>query len=220
MEKSIIKTRILKSEPVKWKTLQFIQPDDFKELTPEASAKLKQSIINNNFLEPFKVWKSGKETFCLDGYHRIKILTELESENYKIPAMLNADFIDCKDMQEASKIVLIYSSLYAKLNEEKYFEYLKLHSLDFEALKYELNIPDVNFDNYNLNSDLLKVDNPGDDKEKNSPKPSDDEYSMFELVMLHSNKLQLVETLNKVKEKNSFVKIEDALMHIINNFKL
>jgi hypothetical protein len=46
----------------------------------------------------------------------------------------------------------------------------------------------------------------------------DDDYSVFELVMLHENKLQLLDTINKVKSNFLFDKQEDALMEIIRKF--
>lgn len=42
------------------------------------------------------------------------------------------------------------------------------------------------------------------------------EYSVFELVMLHENKLKLLEILNKIKNEQQFEKLEDSLMFIIN----
>lgn len=64
---------------------------------------------------------------------------------------------------------------------------------------------------------------PGDffdteDKKKEAaekPTGSDDDYSVFELIMLHENKLLLIDTLNKVKNNYLFEKQEDALMEIL-----
>jgi ParB-like chromosome segregation protein Spo0J len=70
-----------------------------------------------------------------------------------------------------------------------------------------------NFDNNNL----LFNDNDGDKENNisNEPKSSDDNYSTFELIMLHENKLELLDTLNKVKNEFLFEKQEDALMEIL-----
>jgi hypothetical protein len=57
-------------------------------------------------------------------------------------------------------------------------------------------------------------------KSNNSPKITDDEYSSFELVMEHKNKIILINVINKVKDKYYLEKIEDALMHIINEYKI
>lgn len=50
------------------------------------------------------------------------------------------------------------------------------------------------------------------------PKASDDDYSKFELIMLHENKLKLVEKLNGLRKKRGYAKLEDALMEIIEEF--
>jgi hypothetical protein len=59
--------------------------------------------------------------------------------------------------------------------------------------------------------------NDDEDKENESdgPTSSDDDYSLFELVMLHENKLTLLETLNKVKQNYLFEKQEEALMEVL-----
>lgn len=47
------------------------------------------------------------------------------------------------------------------------------------------------------------------------PKASDEQYSLFELVMLHENKLRLLDCLNAIKAEQMFEKHEDALMELV-----
>jgi hypothetical protein len=61
--KQEIKNRIVKSEDVEWKKLKYIQSDNFKELSKEAYQRLRASIVNNQFIESFKVWQKGKELY-------------------------------------------------------------------------------------------------------------------------------------------------------------
>lgn len=164
-----IKDKILKSELVGWKELKFIQQNKFKELTKEAYSKLRQSIINNDFVESFKVWQRENDLFCLDGFHRIRIFKELEKEGYTIPEEFRADFIDCKDKKEASKLVLIYSSIYAKINEQSLEEYLSLNELDIDELKLEIDLPEIDMDYFeDANFDPASIDEQGklDEKKK------------------------------------------------------
>jgi hypothetical protein len=105
-DKRVIKSKILKSEPVKWRELAFIQQDDFKALTPEDEQKLRTSIIQNDFTDPFKVWQDGDMIYCLDGRHRHLVLDKMIAEGIAVPVELPANFIDCKDKQEAAKLVL------------------------------------------------------------------------------------------------------------------
>ncbi len=213
-----IKDKIIKSELIDWKKLKFIQSDDLKELSPEAKEKLKTSIKSNNFISSFKVWQSKDKLFCLDGKHRYNILLELEAEGAKIPGKLRADIIDCKDKKEASKLVLIYTSFYAQLLQEPLFEFIELNKLDIDSLIAQTNFENIDFSNYFLKGDLLSVE--VSEHERTAPKSSADEYSLFELVMIHENKLKLVEVLKNVKEKYNLEKTEDALMRIINSYKL
>ena len=50
------------------------------------------------------------------------------------------------------------------------------------------------------------------------PKQSDDDYSLFELVMLHENKLKLIDALNLIKKKLSIETNEIALMTLISSY--
>jgi hypothetical protein len=51
------------------------------------------------------------------------------------------------------------------------------------------------------------------------PKASDDEYSKFELIMLHDNKLELVEIINELRKARGYAKLEDALMEIAREWR-
>ena len=82
--------------------------------------------------------------------------------------------------------------------------------VDLEA--WGLEIPQFN------NSNYFDVDEKNENQLNDSPKSSDNDYSIFELVMLHENKLKLLDTLNKVKNEFLFEKQEEALMEIIRNY--
>lgn len=65
------------------------------------------------------------------------------------------------------------------------------------------------------NDDLLNVEQPNDDELDSSPKITDEGYSLFELVMLHENKLHLLDVLNQIKREFLFEKLEDSLMEMV-----
>lgn len=58
----------------------------------------------------------------------------------------------------------------------------------------------------------------GDLVQVERPKTTDDEYSTFELVMNHQNKVRLIQVLDDIKEVQGFSKMEDALMFLANNY--
>lgn len=51
------------------------------------------------------------------------------------------------------------------------------------------------------------------------PKTTDDQYSTFELVMNHDNKVRLVEVLSRIREEHELAKLEDALMVLVQNYE-
>ena len=51
------------------------------------------------------------------------------------------------------------------------------------------------------------------------PRSSDDQYSQFSIVMLHENKLWLMDLLAKVRNDKGLDKLEDALMEIARSYE-
>jgi hypothetical protein len=50
--------------------------------------------------------------------------------------------------------------------------------------------------------------------EPKEPRATDNEFSNFEMIMRHTNKLALIETLSEIRTENGYLKLEDALMHL------
>lgn len=155
----IISTRIIKTESIDWRSMSFIQSDDFKTWTPEAKQKLKTSVVENNFAQPFYVWYDGRkgDIFCLDGAHRVLILMELAEEGMQVPSKLPATFIKCKNKKEAAKLVLIYSSMYAKVSQTGLFDFMEMYKLDYESMKDQVDLPDFSFDRYEQKFDMAGI---------------------------------------------------------------
>jgi hypothetical protein len=51
------------------------------------------------------------------------------------------------------------------------------------------------------------------------PKTTDNEYSTFELVMNHENKVRLVNVLASIREAHELTKLEDALMMLVKKYE-
>ena len=67
--------------------------------------------------------------------------------------------------------------------------------------------------------EMFDVDGSEIDAVAKEPKMTDDDYSLFELVMKHENKIILLELLSKIKKEYVFEKQEEALMEIIRIYK-
>jgi hypothetical protein len=144
----ILKSNVLKMDSINWQELQFIQQDDFKYWTDEAKSHLKNSVVKNQFTQPFYVWQNPNEAviYCLDGRHRILILKELIYEGVTVPDELPAIFINCRDKKEAAELVLQYSSAYAKISQQGFFDFATMYGLDFEDIKERVDLPNLELD--------------------------------------------------------------------------
>lgn len=66
------------------------------------------------------------------------------------------------------------------------------------------------------------VDEDGTDEQpakEETPTASGEKYSSFEVVMVHGEKLALVDTLHKIREKFAYDKLSDALMHLVRMYE-
>lgn len=149
-EGKTLQSRIIKTELIPWRKLQFLQQDNFKDLSPDAKSKLKMSLVTSNFVAPFFVWEDqqNQTLFCLDGRHRCLAMLELEKEGYDIPEMLPATFIRCESKEEAAKLVLTFSSLFAKINAEGLYEYLTTYGIDALDVADQIDLPAVDMESF------------------------------------------------------------------------
>jgi len=136
-------SKIVKTENVPWKNLKPIQHSDFKEFPEPDKDRLKKSIQDNSFIQPFYVWQDGKEIYCLDGYHRIQTLIEMERDGLIVPEMLPATFIECVNKEHAAKLVLLYSSQYARITPGGFEDFMRQYNLDEDLMRMEISIPGI-----------------------------------------------------------------------------
>jgi len=82
-------------------------------------------------------------------------------------------------------------------------------------------LQDWGLDVWVSSNDSLLEDDTEDIEETTSsaPKITDEGYSLFEIVMLHENKLELLDLLNQIKREFLFEKLEDSIMEIIRIYK-
>lgn len=139
-----IKNRVLKVQEVYWKEFKFFQTERFKELSALQKARLKESLLRNQFVETFKVWEAEDGSiYCLDGYHRCCVLRELEKGGVAVPKTFLGEFIDCKNKTEAAVLPLIYSSTYATVTEDGFKEYVETNHLNINQTVEFVNIPSI-----------------------------------------------------------------------------
>lgn len=158
-----IESRVIETKPLKWKEFRFIQDADFKELSKEAGDKLKASLLANNFTQPFYVWLDPSENifYCLDGYHRTKSLHELIADGVEVPEELPSTIVNCADKKEAAQLVLTYSSMYAKVTDEGFLNFVQTFDFDPQILNETIDLPGIDTIVPALPADTDPFDDPG-----------------------------------------------------------
>jgi hypothetical protein len=158
-----IKDRVIFSQKFDWRKLKPFQPENLKSMEPVSFEKLKNSIINSNFIQSFDVWKEDDDNYwIIDGHHRMYALQELEKEGYSIPDKFQCTFIDCKDKQDACYAIITKASSHARITELGFTEFVNNNDLDYKRLIESIDIPsfniedilkDIKIDNENLNEE-------------------------------------------------------------------
>lgn len=149
----MIDSKITKQENVRWRELKWFQSETFKELGNAELQKLKSSLKNNEFIQPFNVWDDGTNIWILDGHHRQLAMRELASEGVDIAELLPANFLACANRKEAAKLVLIYSAIYANIAKKGLSEFTLEHDLDLQSLSLEIDLPSFDIDTF-VNTDV------------------------------------------------------------------
>jgi hypothetical protein len=151
----MIKNRILRFGEILWRECEWVQTKDLKIQAPEEAKKLESSLQSEGLASPFLVWESkNKKIFILDAHQRQKALLNLEAQGIQVPKKLPAAFIECKNLREAKKLVVIYHSQYSHFQED----ILKAWLSEFKQEEFfNFAVPGIDFDS------LL---NPEDEKEK------------------------------------------------------
>lgn len=158
MEK--LTSRVLKTKDINWRELQFIQQPNFKDISVDDMHAIKASLLSNNFAQPFYVWEdeSDMSVYCLDGKHRTLALEELIKEGYEVPYSLPATFIRCEDKKEAAKLVIIYSSIYAKVSQQGLFDFLKEYEIEMSEIKGEISLPEFSVPRFEQKFNVFDLD--------------------------------------------------------------
>lgn len=170
-----IKNRVIKTENIKWREAKWLQNDNLKDLDEEGMEKLKNSLVENSFVMPFHIWEDKEGIrWILDGHHREKALKRLDADGVEVPELLPATFIDCENKQAAAKLVLIYSSIYAKITSVGLNDFLELFEIELEEFKDEIDLPEFSMPRFEQ-----KFQSFGDEEEEDEGSEKIKEFSQI-----------------------------------------
>lgn len=169
-----------------------------RELTTAQHKSLIDSIKKFGLVDPLIVnTHKDRKNVLVGGHQRLKIIKEL---GYKSVACVEVNLSPDKEKE-----------LNVRLNKNT-------GQWDWDALSNNFDVKDLT--DWGFTEDILfGTDNIIEDDSISSPKPSDDNYSVFELIMLHDNKLELLKVLTEIKDAEGIDKQEDALMELISFYK-
>jgi hypothetical protein len=154
-EKKVINVTCKGSRGVPRQQLESMQ-GNLVELRQENFDKLRRLIISKGFRFPVFVWNNK----IIDGHQRLFVLKHLvESEGYLFPHDVPVCDIEAKDEKEAKELVLIARSEYGDTTDEGLFEFLEVNKLSFKELKFNLELPGIEFDDFEQH---YFNENPGD----------------------------------------------------------
>lgn len=194
--RDVIKLSDIKPHPINPRT---ISPADFEKL--KRSLQRDPEIMTVNPI----VLNSKKDFTILAGEQRYKALLELGYQEIPGSWVLLADHLTDEQRQKFILLDNHHSGIWdiGKLTENFGVDLVK---------GWEIAIPDFSVEIPELLSVTQK------ENKQRSPGATDDDYSIFELVMLHENKVELLDILNQVRQDHKFEKIEEALMHIVHSY--
>jgi hypothetical protein len=128
------------------------------------------------------------------------------------------------DYKEIPLNWLLFGDALTETQRQKFILLDNLHSgiWDITKLKddwavqikeWDIEIPE--FELTEQPNELLDATGDIPEEPKSIPSATHNDYSVFELVMLHENKLKLLQLLNTIKTKHQFEKLEAALMYLV-----
>lgn len=116
---------------------------NLKELRESEYRKLRKSIEKYGFRFPIFVWGN----FILDGHQRIFTLKKMVGEGWSIDPIPVIE-IEADNEREAKRLVLLISSRYGHVTDEGLYEFIMTSEFNFDELKEEVDLPEIDFDKF------------------------------------------------------------------------
>lgn len=125
---------------------------NLKDLSTENFEKLRRSILELGFIEPFSAWKDPQGTVWIgNGTQRHRVLSHLiAAEGYQVPPV-PVNWVEAADIQEFRRKLLSLASSFGMVTEQGLYEYMAESGLKFEEVKAQFSFHEVKFDHFEDN---------------------------------------------------------------------
>jgi hypothetical protein len=120
--------------------------DDLKDLTNENAEKFKAELIHHGFSEPISVWRNQEKWFVLNGHQRLKTLSLMRAEGWKVPSV-PCSIIEASSESEAKEKVLALASQYGEVTNHGLLSYIQNNQINLSYLE-NIRLPEINLDSF------------------------------------------------------------------------
>jgi len=126
-----------------------------KTITDARKQKLKNSLIQNGFIDPLRIWEVSGKYYSLDGVHRKDAIIDLkkngidvDGKHFDVIVPDKFPVVHCypKNKKEAKKWILAMSSEYAKITEEGLYDFLDEAEIEIEEVEMFLDSSEITDD--------------------------------------------------------------------------
>jgi ParB/Sulfiredoxin domain len=169
---------------------------------PEQVALLAKIIRASGWRNPIVV--SNRSGLITKGHARFKAATLLREKSAPV------DFQDYDSEKEEIADMIADNRLAELADLDRSMLRELAEQLDDGAFDMDL----TGFDNAAL-EELMTAAPP----EQEKPRQSDDDYSKFELVMFHENKIRFVAVLDLIRSEQNLITIEESMMFLIDQYE-
>jgi hypothetical protein len=203
----------------RWKDLQWLQHPDLKDFSKTDADALEYAVRKYGLIRGLNAWhdEENDTMYCLDGNHLRMILLKLEAEGVEIPDEIDVHLKLCHGIKEAAEFVLLYSSVYARVNYDGLQQHL--HQFDIQPMEIaeSVEMPFIDVKGY-------FGDSIPEDKGPDEPGTLDaDALARYrtkpQKISFAFNSIErglYFEALNRIKKKYDLKNLTQVLKHLIN----
>ena len=158
----IIENKCTGATLIEWQKLKDLQPQNLK--VPYHTEKIKKSIVELGFANPFDVWINPEtnEMLIADGHGRKDVLLELIADGFQVPNELPCTFLDntkIKTEQEAIKYLLrVFNVKRNPMDDGILAEWVETMDLSVEDVCFEE--LDIKFETDDIEAEKLDTMDP------------------------------------------------------------
>jgi DNA modification methylase len=122
---------------------------NLKSLSQQNYERLKRSILDLGFSDPFNVWKDPKDGLwkVLSGTQRLRTIKKMISEGYKCETV-PCNLVEAKDKKEAKRKLLAAAATYGSLESQGLYEFMTEAEIELDELVQDFNFPEIDFPDF------------------------------------------------------------------------